>query len=174
LTAPCTLGYDTHAMRSNTRNKYGLTVKQERFCHAYVRLGNATEAYRQTYDTTGIASTVQTDADALLNHPRISPRIIKLVDRVTDAEESTTDLILQRLLRESDAEEPTSDVPSARVKALEVLARVRGMLIDRSEVAIAGRIEHVHPEMGNLSESELRALAQMPGDAAPKALTGRG
>jgi hypothetical protein len=49
------------------------------------------------------------------------------------------------------------------------------MLIDRSqvEVALAGRIEHVHPEMGNLSEAELRALAQMPGDAAPKALTGR-
>ena len=162
-------------MRSNTRNKYGLTVKQERFCHAYVRLGNATEAYRQTYDTLGVTTTIQTDADALLNHPKISPRIIKLVDRVTDAEESTTDLILQRLLRESDAEEPTSDVPSARVKALEVLAKVRGMLIDRSqvEVALAGRIEHVHPEMANLSETELRALAQMPGDAAPKALTGR-
>ena len=48
------------------------------------------------------------------------------------------------------------------------------MFIDRSEVAVMGRIEHVHPEMANLSEQELRALAQMPSDQ-PKALKrGRG
>jgi hypothetical protein len=44
------------------------------------------------------------------------------------------------------------------------------MFIDRSEVAIAGRIEHIHPEMANLSEQELRALAQMPSDNPPRAL----
>ena len=152
------------------RNKYGLTPKQEAFAHAYVRLGNASEAYRQAYESNGNGDTVRHEGEDLLANPHVSPRIDFLAQLALEAAEATDAYIIAALKGESDHRNDYADSPGARVQALDRLARIKGMMVDRSEVAIAGRIEHTHPDMANLSEAELRALAQMPSDAEPKAL----
>ena len=147
---------------SGIQNRYGLTKEQEAFAHAVVRTGNASEAYRETYDTKANGNGLSVDAFHVLHDPNVTLRVATLAKRVARAAEADTVLVLSRLVEESDPSNDYADSPSARVKALEVLAKVQGMLIDRSVVAVAGRIEHVHPEMANLSERELRALAGWP------------
>lgn len=55
-----------------------LTQKQEAFCLAYIETGNASEAYRRVYKTSGKESTVNREAKALLDNPKITARIAEL------------------------------------------------------------------------------------------------
>lgn len=53
-----------------------LTPKQERFCQLYIELGNASEAYRQSYDAQKMKSeSVNRRAFELLENSKISARI---------------------------------------------------------------------------------------------------
>ena len=54
-------------MTSKAQTGLNLTPKQERFCQLYIELGNASEAYRQSYDADSMAEpTVNTKASELL------------------------------------------------------------------------------------------------------------
>lgn len=44
----------------------GLTIKQEAFCERYVELGNASEAYRQAYQSKGKTETIAPKASRML------------------------------------------------------------------------------------------------------------
>jgi phage terminase small subunit len=53
-----------------------LTIKQERFAQKYVELGNASEAYRLSYDAENMApETVNNETHVLLKNREISARI---------------------------------------------------------------------------------------------------
>jgi len=57
-----------------------LTVKQEKFAQLYVTLGNASEAYRQSYDVKPSTTTesINVSASTLLADPKISLRVKEL------------------------------------------------------------------------------------------------
>ena len=58
-----------------------LTPKQESFCQKYVELGNASEAYRLSYDAESMKpETVNREAFTLLENPKIATRINELKD----------------------------------------------------------------------------------------------
>lgn len=53
-----------------------LTPKQESFCQLYIELGNASEAYRQSYDADSMnENTVNREASELLSNPKIATRL---------------------------------------------------------------------------------------------------
>ena len=53
-----------------------LTPKQEDFCQLYIELGNASEAYRQSYDADSMnENTVNREASKLLDNPKIATRL---------------------------------------------------------------------------------------------------
>ena len=53
-----------------------LTPKQERFCQLYIELGNASEAYRQSYDADSMnENTVNRKAKELLDNGKITARL---------------------------------------------------------------------------------------------------
>ena len=57
-----------------------MTPKQERFCQLYVQIGNASEAYRQSYDCSRMKSeTIHRCAHELLQNPKITARIQEIV-----------------------------------------------------------------------------------------------
>lgn len=57
----------------------GLTPKQELFCQVYVSTGNATEAYRQAYDTSNMQyRVIMVKACELLHSGKISVRVKEL------------------------------------------------------------------------------------------------
>ena len=53
-----------------------LTVKQEKFCQAYVETGNASEAYRMAYATDKMkATSINSKAYELLNNGEVTVRV---------------------------------------------------------------------------------------------------
>lgn len=64
-----------------------LTNKQEAFAVAFVRSGNATEAYREAYDVEPNCTDhwLHVEACQLLSHPKIAPRIEGLREELKQA-----------------------------------------------------------------------------------------
>lgn len=57
-----------------------LTAKQETFCLAYIETGNASEAYRRSYDVSADTKpeTIWSEASRLLADPKVSARVLAL------------------------------------------------------------------------------------------------
>jgi phage terminase small subunit len=73
-----------------------LTSKQENFCHAFIELGNASDAYRAAYDADEmLPNTINRKAHDLINNGKIAARIEELrapvVERVRITLESHLD-----------------------------------------------------------------------------------
>jgi len=75
-----------------------LTVKQERFCTVYIETGNASEAYRQSYDADGMSqNSVHREAHALLENPKVAARVAALQAELKERHKVTVDRVLSEL-----------------------------------------------------------------------------
>ena len=83
--------------------KEDLTPKQEKFCQAYIKTGNATESYRASYNCSKMKpESVNRMAYELLNNLKITSRIKNLSEEIknksiADAEE--IQMMLTRFLQ---------------------------------------------------------------------------
>jgi len=85
-------------MSSQGKNK--LTIKQEKFCHAYMETGNASEAYRQSYNCGNMKpETINRRAKDLTDHSKIKARMQFLQDEL----KHTSDITKERILFELEA-----------------------------------------------------------------------
>ena len=76
----------------------GLTIKQEAFCQKYIETGNASEAYRQAYDASGMKpETVKKRASELLGRGDVSGTIATLRGKVEQAHGVTITSLLMEL-----------------------------------------------------------------------------
>lgn len=73
-----------------------LNPKQEKFCQLYVELGNASEAYRQAYNSTAKYESVNVSASKLLSEPKVSLR----VEQIREATRANHNITLSDILRE--------------------------------------------------------------------------
>lgn len=70
----------------------------ELFCLAYVETGNASEAYRRSYNTANMADkTAQREGYNLLQNPLVQARIEELRIKVMERHEITVDTLLAEL-----------------------------------------------------------------------------
>ncbi len=75
-----------------------LTIKQRRFCERYVECGDASAAYRQSYNAEGMKpATVNRSAKELLDHPKITARLDELRELANEAFSVTMEAKLRRL-----------------------------------------------------------------------------
>lgn len=75
-----------------------LTPKQESFCNLYIELGNASEAYRQSYDADSMAEpTVNRNAKALLDNNKIATRLEQIRKEHSKRHNITVDALLIEL-----------------------------------------------------------------------------
>lgn len=75
-----------------------MTPKQERFCQKYIELGNASEAYRQSYDCENMADeAIHTEASKLLASPKIALRLNELKSHHARRHDITVDKLLDEL-----------------------------------------------------------------------------
>lgn len=78
--------------------KRRFTDKMELFCLAYVETGNASEAYRRSYNTANMADkTAQREGYNLLQNPLVQTRIEELRIKVMERHEITVDTLLAEL-----------------------------------------------------------------------------
>jgi len=75
-----------------------LTPKQESFTQRYVELGNASEAYRQSYDAENMsANSIKVEASRLLDHPNVALTIDGLRQKHQKRHEVTIDSLTDEL-----------------------------------------------------------------------------
>lgn len=75
-----------------------LTPKQEAFCQAYLETGNASEAYRRSYDASEMKeATINRKAKELTDNGKISARLSELRSGILKRHEVTVDRIIREL-----------------------------------------------------------------------------
>jgi len=111
-----------------------LTAKQEAFCLAYLETGNASEAYRRSYDAENMKpETIWREAHELASNPNVSTRVIELQAAAAERCIVTVASITQELeearslaLQEAQA--------SAAVSASMGKAKLHGLIVDKGEL----------------------------------------
>ena len=108
-----------------------LTIKQEKFALKYVELGNASEAYRQSYDAENMsATTITNEAYDLTVHPDIAPRIFKLREELAERTVVTLDKLNARNEYIWELSKQDDD-KMAMQKNVESQAKLNGLIIDK-------------------------------------------
>jgi hypothetical protein len=114
----------------------GLTIKQGKFVRAYLKTGNASEAYRQAYDCNGSAdTTINRNAHALLQNDKITARVEQLEQEAAEVARLDKSMVLAGLLQTArNAEKWEQAGPAARCWELLGKALQGGLFTDRSLV----------------------------------------
>lgn len=116
--------------------KQELTAKQEKFCMAYLEADNASDAYRECYNTEKMnANTVNRAAFELLENPKIIARLAAIrkpvIEKVQLSIQDIIDELEQARTIALAAETPQA---SAATAASMGKAKLLGYLIDKKEV----------------------------------------
>ena len=115
-----------------------LTLKQEAFCHAYVEeCGNGTEAYRRSYKPQKMSdNAISVEAHRLLTNPKVALRVDALQEKHAKRHDITVDRITEMLLEDRTLAR-NNDQPAAAVSAAMGIAKLHGLIIDKSKVELA-------------------------------------
>jgi phage terminase small subunit len=144
-------------------SKSRLTAKQEAFCLAYTKTGNASEAYRQAYDANNMsAAAIEVEASRLLHNPKVTLRL----DRVQERQEVKALLCLEEHMEElrvlRDMAKSNSQL-SAAIQAEVKRGELRRFYVKQVESA------HIN-QFSRMTDEELEAFIR---DKAPAALNGK-
>ena len=132
-----------------------LTPKQESFCQLYIELGNASEAYRQSYDADSMQSdTVNRRAKELLDNGKIGARLDKIRKEHAMRHNITVDSLLIEL---EEARKTALD--AGKLEKLQVAAAVSATMgkakllgLDKQVIEHTGKIN-----ITEISDDELNA-----------------
>lgn len=110
-----------------------LTIKQEKFCQKYIELeGNASEAYRQSYDCKNSGeATINNEAYLLLQNPDIALRIKELEGLHLARHKTTIDRVVAEYAKLAFLDARKAFYPDGSLKPLNELD-------DETAAAIAG------------------------------------
>lgn len=127
-----------------------LNFRQEKFCLEYAASGNATTSYQKVY---GVDETVAGSCGAkLLKNARIQARLKELADELASAKIADARELQERLtqvIRREVTEEqilPNGERVQKQVgirdmlKAVELLCRIQGLFVNRSELDVKGNV----------------------------------
>ena len=120
-------------------SKGSLTIKQENFCLAYIETGNASEAYRRSYDANAMQeSTINRKAKDLLDNGKITARIAELRKPVVEAAQITLADHLSALERLRDKAEQEGKY-SAAVSAEMARGKASGLYVEKVEATVTNK-----------------------------------
>lgn len=125
-----------------------MTPKQEQFARLYVETGNASEAYRQIYNTDNMKpETVTNEAYKLLQNPDITAMVDGLKEEARQRHAVTVGDLLHELeqARAAALAAPTPQ-SSAAVSATMGKAKMLGLLVDKAEIKAEAEISQVKQE----------------------------
>lgn len=152
----------------------GLTEKQEAFAVAYVTTANAAESYRQAYDVDPNARDewIYVEAFQLLDHPKISPRIVELQEAAKRASAYT---VIQAMEEYENARTLAHSEGQAGAAVSAVSAKVKLLGLEKPAQTIhkhTGQISHRHAS--EMTDDELAAIAAGSSAGIIEAATGEG
>ena len=117
-------------------DKIKLTPKQEKFCQVYIETGNASEAYRQSYNASRTKpEVVAVKASQMLANGKVAVRIDALRALHQKRHEITVDDLVKEL-EEARKLAFETDKAAAAVSATMGKAKLLGLVVDKQETAI--------------------------------------
>ncbi|WP_210668966.1 terminase small subunit [Pseudomonas protegens] len=117
--------------------KRRFTDKMELFCLAYVETGNASEAYRRSYNTTNMAEkTAQREGYNTLQKPQVQARIEELRNQVMDRHEITVDTLLIEL---EQARRLALETKKAAAAVTATMGKAKLLGLDKQIVELTGK-----------------------------------
>ncbi len=146
-----------------------MTPKQENFCLAYLETGNASEAYRRAYDAENMKpETVNRKAFDLLENGKIGARVQQLQAEHRRVHDVTV-ASLTAELEEARTLAIANGQASAAVQATMGIAKLHGLLVERSEVKTTGdltleqvraRIKEIEDELTGIGDDAAQGPTQ--------------
>lgn len=119
--------------------KRRFTDKMETFCLAYMETGNATEAYRRSYNIENmIASSVGREAWIVLQKPQVQARIAELREVVMERHKITIDTLLAEL-EEARQKAMNAETPQASAAVSATMGKAKLLGLDKKIVEITGK-----------------------------------
>ena len=117
-------------------DKIKLTPKQEKFCQVYIETGNASEAYRQAYNTEKMKpESVNSKGYQLLQQVKITARLDELRAEHKKRHEITVDTLVAEL-EEARKLAFETDKAAAAVSATMGKAKLLGLVVEKQETNI--------------------------------------
>jgi phage terminase small subunit len=119
-----------------------LTPKQEMFAQAYIETSNASEAYRRAYNAENTKpEVVWVKACELLKHGKVAVRVLQLREEHAARHAITVDSLTQMLKEDRELARKENE-PTAAIKAVEVLAKLHGHMVEKKVVTSDNRHHH--------------------------------
>ena len=123
-----------------------LTAKQQAFVREYLVDNNGTQAaIRAGYSPNG----ADVAAVRLLAHARVAAELRRGQEKLAERTELNAEWVLRQLRSEVEQ----GEIPSARIKATELIGKHIGMFVERQETGGPG-------EFANLTEEELEGRVE--------------
>lgn len=118
-------------------NEFGLTEKQEKFCHEFIKTGNASEAYRNSYDAGKMKpESVHRKAHELMDNVKVAARVEGMRTAVATRRRETLEDLLDELEQARTlALAQESPQTSAAVSASMGKAKMLGYLSDKVQLS---------------------------------------
>lgn len=116
-----------------------LTAKQEAFCIAYLETGNATEAYRRSYDVSNSApASINRAAKGLMDNAKIAARLAELRAPVIKRAQITVEDLL-RELEEARTVAMTCETPQSSAAIAATMGKAKLLGLDKQIVELTGK-----------------------------------
>lgn len=140
-----------------------LTPKQESFCQLYIELGNASEAYRQSYDADSMnENTVHVKASELLSSGKVSVRVKQLKEDHKKRHNITVDTLLLELEEARKAAlDPNLEKPQTAAAVSATMGKAKLLGLDKKVIDITTNGESLNKnaiDTGKLTDEQLRAF----------------
>ena len=117
-------------------DKIKLTPKQEKFCQVYIETGNASEAYRQAYNTEKMKpESVNSKGYQLLQQVQITARLDELRAEHKKRHEITVDTLVAEL-EEARKLAFETEKAAAAVQATMGKAKLLGLVVEKQETNV--------------------------------------
>lgn len=127
--------------------KRPLTPKQEKFAQLYVELGNASEAYRRSYNASRMKpATVNRMATANLDNHKIAARVAELQAVAAERHEVTVDSLTKEL-EDARARASSKKQMAAAVSAIMGKAKLHGFLTDKLQHSVSTELAELMREI---------------------------
>lgn len=119
------------------KRKLRFSQKMENFCLAYIETGNASEAYRRSYDVSSMAEkTAAREAWNLLKRPQIEARIAELRESVMQRNDITVDTLLAEL---EEARGLAIETGKAAAAVTATMGKAKLLGLDKQIVELTGK-----------------------------------
>lgn len=146
-----------------------LTPKQERFCQLYIELGNASEAYRQSYDADSMNSNaVAVAASNLLDNPKITIRVEQIRKEHAMRHNITVDTLLLELeeARKTALDEKKLERLQVAAAVAATMGKAKILGFDKQIIEHKGEVGFKHT--ADLTDDELEAELKKYGIQPPQ------